>query len=393
MASASPGLPVRLHEMDGLRGWAAVSVMLSHLLFGVFGNLHPPLLSPGVKPFFEPFLGGTLDVALFFVLSGDALSAGYWARRSREGVVRLAVKRYFRLGVPIFASCLIGFGLLRAGLMFNGPAAEILNQQSWLGSFVRIPFSTFDLLEYSAFGVYFHHTATASLNPFLWPMQIEMLGSLLVFCYLFVENDIRLKLSFLIFMLLVCLGGGSLLACFPFGVLCGYLRARGAFDWLRRQQGAQAISLLVAAVALVGGTYSNRVWQGWFPPTIIAACVIVSCLYTSTALRRFFSTPLSRWLGVISFPLYLVQFAVFASFTSGMVVLAEAHGALNVATIWLIIAASAAVCVLVAVLFQPLEVLAARIGEAACRAVMRGELRIGRLTLLPSVGWTRPPAA
>lgn len=379
--------------MDGLRGWAALSVILSHLLFGVFGNLHPVLLAPSVKPFFEPFLGGTLDVALFFVLSGDALSMGYWARRSREGVVRAAVKRYFRLGVPIFASCLIAFVLLRAGLIFNGPAAEILNQQNWLGTFVQRPFSTFDLLEYSAFGVYFHHTATASLNPFLWPMQIELLGSLMVFFYLFIESEIRLKLSFLVFMLLLCLGGGSLLACFPFGVLCGYIRSQGGFDWLRRQRGAQVLAFLIAAVALVLGTWSNRLWQGWFPPTIIAACIIVSCVYTSTALDRFFSTRLSHWLGVISFPLYLVQFSVFASFTSGMVVLADAHGVLSVVMIWLIIAASAALCLLAAVLFTPLEVLAARIGEKACRAVVRGELSFGRVTLLPTPGWDRRPEA
>jgi peptidoglycan/LPS O-acetylase OafA/YrhL len=33
----------RYLEIDGLRGWACVSVMLSHLFFGVFNKAAPPL--------------------------------------------------------------------------------------------------------------------------------------------------------------------------------------------------------------------------------------------------------------------------------------------------------------------------------------------------------------
>ena len=35
----------RYLEIDGLRGWACVSVMLSHLFFGVFNKAAPPPLS------------------------------------------------------------------------------------------------------------------------------------------------------------------------------------------------------------------------------------------------------------------------------------------------------------------------------------------------------------
>jgi peptidoglycan/LPS O-acetylase OafA/YrhL len=72
----SPTVRGRVFEMDGLRGWASLSVMLSHLLFGVFIKLQPPLVSPVLREVLvEPFLAGTLDVAVFFVVSGDALSA------------------------------------------------------------------------------------------------------------------------------------------------------------------------------------------------------------------------------------------------------------------------------------------------------------------------------
>ena len=66
-----------------------------------------------------------------------------------------------------------------------------------------------------------------------------------------------------------------------------------------------------------------------------------------------------------------MHFPVIASFTSGSVVLAHAHGALGPATIWLIIASSTGLSVLVAVLFLPVEALTTRISDLVCRAVMR----------------------
>ena len=380
---------VRLYEIDGLRGWAALSVMLFHIFCEVFGKLEPEFRSP----FLAPFLDGAMDVAVFFVLSGDALSAAYWARQSRESVARLAVKRYFRLGVPIFASCLIVFVLMKTGLIFSHQAAVLVGREDWLGLFLHYNYSVVDLIKYTAFDVFFNQTASGSLNPFLWPMQVELLGSLLVFCYLLLDTHIRLKSVFLIFILVVCLGGNSFLACFVFGMICGHVRARGGFDWLRRQRTVQVLAIPAVVVAAILGSYFDLVTPQWCPPIIIASCALVFGVYASAALSRFFALPLSRWLGRISFPLYLVHFPVIASFTSGLIVLAHAHGVLGPAVIWCIALGSAVLSVLVAVLFLPVEALTARIGEAACRVIMQGDLTIGWATLFPPVRGSRRPDA
>jgi peptidoglycan/LPS O-acetylase OafA/YrhL len=372
MAYAPSGVQGRLYEMDGLRGWASLSVMLSHLLFGVFVNAEPPALPPFLKPFLEPVLGGTLDVAVFFVLSGDALSASYWARRSRNAVVQLAVKRYFRLGIPILGSCLVVFVLDKSGLLFHRQAAPLLNVDDWLGQFLQKDYGIADVFKYAAFGVFCCHTQETSLNPFLGTMQAELLGSILVFGYLLLDPGIRLKSIVLLLILAICLGAGSFLACFPFGVLCGYCRSRGLFARLGRRRFAQILANLIACTALILGTYCNRVWQGWLPPSVIASCILVASIYVSIALKGFFATPFSRWLGRISFPLYLMHFPVIASFTSGSVVLVHAHDALGPVTIWLIIASSAVLSLLAAVLFLPAEILTARISDLVSRVAMRG---------------------
>ena len=361
----------RYLEIEGLRGWACVSVMLSHLFFGVFIKATPPFISPDWRPLMEPFLGGTLAVAVFFTLSGDVLSASYWMRPSRTELVRHTVKRYMRLTIPILAASIVVFLLIKTGLTFNHEAASMLHVNDWLGNFLRGDFSVFDLLWFSGITVYFETPADRALLPFLWIIRIEMVGSLLVLVYLFADVQIRRRYTAIVFMLLICLGADSMLACFPIGMLCAIARARGGFAWVRRHAITEPVALAGFAFALVIGTWCNRVWQGLLTPSIIAGGVAVACVYASERLTRFFSAPLSLWLGQISFPIFLLHFPVIVSFTSGMALLAHAHGLLSPAMIWLIVAASATLCLFISCLFRPVETWAARAGALACKVMMR----------------------
>jgi peptidoglycan/LPS O-acetylase OafA/YrhL len=372
-ATAAKPPRVRLHEIDGLRGWASLSVMLSHILYGVFWHAATGLQSPFVTPFVAPLLNGTLDVDVFFVLSGDALAAAYWMNRAPHSAVKLAVKRYVRLTVPVLASCLLVFVLIHAGLTFNQRAGAVVDSGDWLGNFLRTHWGISETLDYALFGVYFRHTAETSLNPFLGTMQIELLGSLLVFCYILMDPYLRRKWIGLMAIFLVCVGGHSSLAGFPIGILFGYLRVGGLFTRLRQRPDVQIATMVLALVAIVAGFYGDRLKTDWSPASIIAACVLVFCVYSNANLTAFCSSSLSRWLGKISFPLFLVHFPVIASFTSGMLLLAHTGEPLGTGTIWLIALASAMLSLGVAVLFLPVEKLTAKLGDAVCRAVMRPE--------------------
>ena len=249
--------------------------------------------------------------------------------------------------------------------------SSYLHVDDWLGNFLRGDFSVLDLLWFSGITVYFETPADRALLPFLWIMRIEMVGSLLVLVYLFADVQIRRRYTAIVFMLLICLGADSMLACFPIGMLCAIARARGGFAWLRRYAITEPVALAGFALALVIGTWCNRVWQGFLTPSIIAGGVAVACVYASARLTRFFSAPLSLWLGQISFPIFLLHFPVIVSFTSGMALLAHAQGLLSPAMIWLIVSASAALCLFISRLFRPVETWAARAGILACKVMMR----------------------
>lgn len=344
--------------------------MLAHLVFGVFVKADAAFIHPALRPVLETLLGGTFDVAVFFVLSGDVLSTAFWLRDSRGAAVAWIVKRYIRLVVPIFFSCLIVFALIKADLVYIGRAANLLNVQDWLGTFLNGQYDAADLMAYAGFGVLAVDDPTTALNPFLGTMPLEWAGGLFVCIYVVVEPRLRHTYALLIAATVCLMLLNSFLACFPFGILCSRIRSGGGFAWMRGRPGVELSAVVAAVCGLVAATYCNRIWPGWLVPSILGACLFVYCVNASSALSTAFGGRLSAWLGRLSFPLYLVHFSVIASLTSGLVVLAHAHGMLRAVTIWAIIMCSAAVSVGAALLFVPLERLAMRTSNLACGALM-----------------------
>ena len=359
-----PGPIDRLREIDGIRGWAAFSVMCVHIV-GQFNDIVPGLQNAATRI----LLNGDFDVIVFFVLSGDALSASYWRTGRQRDVVQLGVKRYSRLTIPILASCLLMYALIELGLAFTHQAAAVLRSTGWLSQALTWHYDFGGVMLFSLMDVYVRHTETASLNPPLWTMSIELTGSFLVFLLLLCERTIRHYVWVLVLVAVMLLVARSYMACFVFGMLLGKLRALGWFVRLRASAAAFAFIPAALALLIVAG------FLPWQDPTRIAglSCLGVGltfCIYASPLLCAWFRTPISRWLGRISFSMYLVHFPVLASFTCGMVVLADRASILNGWTIAAIIAASVAISLLLAVAFAPVEKLTRAVGDVLCRRLV-----------------------
>jgi len=111
----------------------------------------------------------------------------------------------------------------------------------------------------------------------------------------------------------------------------------------------------VTCIISLGATYCNRVWQGWFMPSIIGACIFVVATYNNRPFCGILCLPIFRHLGRLSYSLYLMQFPVIVSFTSGMVCLASERQSLSSVTMWLIVSSSAGLSLLFAVVFSPID--------------------------------------
>jgi peptidoglycan/LPS O-acetylase OafA/YrhL len=102
----------------------------------------------------------------------------------------------------------------------------------------------------------------------------------------------------------------------------------------------------------------------------ILSMALVFCAYSQRRLKAFFSSGLSRFLGAISFPVYLLQFQVLISLMSWLVVRQyEAKAQLDDASLLSFAAITVAVTIVAAWGFS-------RVERLALRAIDRHVLRI-----------------
>ncbi|MGH8252470.1 MAG: acyltransferase family protein [Steroidobacteraceae bacterium] len=305
---------VRTTEIDGIRGWAALSVLLFHVLVEMLGKLVPAFRIGWLSP----FLDGYVDVCVFFVLSGDALSASFFQSGKTSGLDRLALHRYFRLTIPISMACLLVWLLMRTGLDHHSEAAVALQRPDWLGTFLHVDPTLGSLIRFSLIGVYVHQVISTSYNPFLWTMPIELVGSMLTFLVCYLWDRLRSPalvvgtLAAYVFML------NSIYDLFLIGVLLGYARKTGTLQQLRENRLWQAMTIAVVlaagfAVARGYGEYGTR-------SSLLIAIALVVSFYTNGGLLVFFRSGISRLLGQLSFPIYLVQFPALISLMSWLVI-------------------------------------------------------------------------
>jgi peptidoglycan/LPS O-acetylase OafA/YrhL len=368
----------RLDVLDGLRGWAALSVVLFHVFWETFGALVPGFRNP-VTGF---LCDGQLAVCVFFVLSGEALSAAFFAGKGEASTIRLAIKRYPRLAIPILASCLIVLALDRFGLAFSREAATIIERGDWMGEWLNFPPTLGHVLRYALFDVFVSAEYQHAVNPMLWTMKVELMGSFLVFALLLAWRRLSrprlLVLTVFVAAAAAPLEMANYLSCFLAGLTFADWRARGVFAPLAQRFGWWSLAAIGAIAAADGLLH----WIGAAQGKAIVAVLLALAVYLSPQASAFFCGRLSRGLGRISFPLYLIQFPVLMSLTAGLIVRAGASGPLSLAAIWGISLASVAACLLAAIAFEPVEAVARGAGDALVALVKRALRRRVRLSAL-----------
>ena len=179
----------QLAQLDGLRGLAALIVVLWHFAFAFLpariGIVPPFNPADGIvgSPVFA-LIDGPGAVMLFFVLSGYVLPLAYFRSGQTEIVLRAVAKRWFRLAGLTVAAAVASYLLFRFGLYHYREAAS-LTGSDWLGSFGggdvggRLqPSFRAAILEGAVFAFL---RDTSVYDPVLWTMRDELFGSLMTF--------------------------------------------------------------------------------------------------------------------------------------------------------------------------------------------------------------------
>lgn len=326
----------KYHNLDGLRGLAALSVVLLHyvlvfapFLIGAYATQRHTRFDRliATTPLQLP-TAGDFAVCIFFVLSGFVLSLSFFKHRKVSVLTSAAARRYFRLAIPAFGSIMLGYVVLRFGLMFIHQAAVFSQAtNSFVGSYWNLPAHLGRAFFEGVYGVWFGKYSTAgSYNPVLWTMHLELFGSFLLFLFLALFGNLRNRWLFYGIFGLVFLKTYYL--CFILGIaLCDLSLNTKVLSAIRARYLWAALPVgLFLGNWITSGIYPTiylRMHLPFFSDAqlqpfahVIGAGIVVLAVLRLQPLSRLLETRPLQYLGRVSFALYLTHFIVLSSLAS-----------------------------------------------------------------------------
>lgn len=311
----------RVAALDGLRGVASVVVMIFHYLCFLYPSVVPDM-TPHPHWIAETpiaiFWNGPFAVSIFFVLSGFVLAGA--AERRRDMIVSNLITRYLRLALPVLASVLLAYLLLSIWPTATTRMQAFLETPSpWLSHTIQGELPSVLVAFYDGIAGNFVRGGSP-FNNVLWTMRFELIGSIGVFAlYWIAAGRVRLILIVLAGIALLFSPRIGVLAFFAFllGALLYEASSRGAFEYPDFRLGwlALVIGILLGAPGrgaaerwdfpIVSGMLAIGEPRGLFP--VIAAGLLLYAVLCLRSLSFALGTRVARWLGRISFALYLVH--------------------------------------------------------------------------------------
>ena len=325
-------------ELEGLRGIASVIVVLTHLVFLFYPAMRQGDMSLTHTSFEDNIYGtplmlavaGTLAVAIFFVLSGFVLSIGFFKTGDQNIVKKLATSRYLRLMLPALASVLIAWLLINFGAhSLTAAAGEIANSKSLSMKWANTP-TFFEALKTGTLDIFVEFKGESrSINHVLWTMNVEFIGSFLVFAFLLLFS--QSKLRWLAYLALVVGTFGTWYLAFIVGVMIADAHHLGWLEKLRHWYVTAPMAIIAVFLGIFpknhrGTLYevldlsffnvSERIVYMTLSATLIMLVVLLSEPVSRLLRMRFLST-----LGKYTFSLYLMHLIVIYTVTTSVVIL------------------------------------------------------------------------
>ena len=314
---------------DGLRGLAALKVMLCHfvaaflpsLLRGNYGDLeqakNPLSLVEKIigSPVFTVLFNGNFAVLIFFVLSGYVLSSPA-LKNDNQKIRSRFWGRYLRLNIPVCVACILSWCALKIGLYYNLDAGVITNSKWLLQQYAR-DVSFKELIEIATIkGV----LGEGVLIPPMWTIRVELIGSVVLLATLMLSPANRQVACIAVVSIAVLLlrtADTIYLLCFFAGCLCNWMTV------------SRRIALPLFLVGLILGSYQPDGVTFMLPSltadsktlyNAISAVSLTIALCRGGLFARSLANPYVQYLGKVSYSIYLLHFILLCSVSSAVVV-------------------------------------------------------------------------
>lgn len=325
----------KINYLDGLRGIAAINVMIMHffilLVPAIIYSDRMPSHFGGLEQLFSStplgLIGaGNFSVCIFFVLSGYVLTYKYFRTKDKKIIISGAVRRYIRLFVPVFAAIILAFLLASTGVFHYYIETVMISGNNNYANYWTFTPDIVDAVKQAIWGSFFAGEDT--YNPVLWTMTIEFYGSMLVFAMALLFGVQRTRWTF--YLAAAVLFFNSYYFAFVIGmVLADTFNSKTS---VFKTDNKIILSILLISGLFLGsypvGTVTNDSLYGFLnnglfqtPKLtyhILGAGMIMYVLLNSRWLQNIFSSSVPVFLGKISYSLYLIHFLVISSFTCAL---------------------------------------------------------------------------
>ena len=321
----------KLVYLDGLKGIGCLVVFLTHFVFAFYYGMYhfqpeschlPGDLDIAIgKSFLNLLFNGNTAVRLFLVLSGYLLCRSYFLTGDRRRLLQSAGKRYLRLMPSVLAVNLMIYICMCLGLYQNGAAAVLAGSEEWFQGFNAFPPDFLKMLGESLFGCFLF--GTNDYNGVLWTLQMLFLGAYLDYALAALVSGKKWRWPVYAVLALLLLRT-DFLGIYLGYVLCDFMHT----DWKWRKKicacrplnwGLLVTGLYFMAYPYAGFGYEGTIW-GILPFVFVnyyhvfgVLCFVFAVLNLE-APQKLFSLGVFRYLGRISYSLYLVHFLVIATF-------------------------------------------------------------------------------
>ena len=326
-AEGEVGKTPRIHSLDSLRGMAALSVVVHHSLlllpaFWFIQQGHPSAWNwfIGFTPLHMVWAGQEA-VIIFFVLSGYVLSGPFWKGKA-DSTAAFLTRRVMRLYPAYFAALIFSYVLLRPSMPTEGVA--LLSGWWHLNHPAPslVPVVVIEHLFMYVRGV------NNQYDVVIWSLVVEMQVSFvfpLLIRYMrragYASVPVALVVGFVVrhYILDKCLGTliepPVLSMTYVWFFVLGAELSRHQADIEELLRGARGWGV-TAALVFASVCYTSK-WTLFFASRRIdplcwaigAAAFIVAAVHIQSV-RQFLQLRALRWIGAISYSLYLLHFPI-----------------------------------------------------------------------------------
>lgn len=331
--------------IDGVKGIACLLIFVYHFILAYFpatyyGEVVPWHYAWESSLYSNPIMflvNGNFWVCVFCLISGFLVSYRV-LDKGLGSAPAMIVKRYLRLSLPVFFVSLMVYVMMKLQV-FSNIAATQITQSPWYGLFYKDPVSVWDVFETSFFCDWFLGSTVFS-NAF-WMLRDLFIGWFLSFILSIValgsckqkEGNGEKTHNFRILIVYIVIGLvyfrlDSLQLCFVLGTIAAYI-----YMAVGKKKLPLPATLLMAAVGLYfagypseyepSGIYKNvelgvNSIRGYQVFHMLAAFLLFMVFLYAGVGKKLFDNRLCRYLGKLSFGVYLLHIPILFSVASGV---------------------------------------------------------------------------